>query len=263
MGAPRKTANPFQERQRGLTGSVIVFQGQSGTGKSDEASECWLSAGMLFGGVCVALAPTRDIQANVKSYLLGYTAQLDRWRADKRRDGSIEVAARKLDFVRENVLVYSDAVECFERIAELGRVDGGGRPQFSLLIDEGAVARKESDIMGSIGPLMRNLCGIAYITMHRGMAVPPPIRAVLRARVLWRSSDGTGDEDLQAEIDSIPGFKYSPVMGSTPKEEQWYRGIRYMPEGPVSFEYNPNLERRPDWMLLPALPTSVRARVLR
>lgn len=252
--------NPFQERQRGLTGSVIVGQGQSGTGKTDELTECWLNAGIMAGSLCVALAPTNDVAANVKSYLLGYIRRVDA----KRRNGVFSPCnVTELDFIRDRVLVYQSPQECFDVIERLGMQGGNGRPQFSFLVDEGAHSRKDSSLMADIGPLMRNLCGICYITMHRGMAVPPQIRAVTRARLLWRSSDGTGDEELEREIASIPGFEYSPVMGATPVAEQWYRGIRYTPDGPVSFQYNPNIARRPDYMLLPALPTTVRPRVMR
>jgi hypothetical protein len=266
----RTQRNPFESRQRGLTGSVVVFQGQSGTGKSHEATACWLTAGMLFGGVCVALAPTKDIRVNVISYERGYEDQLNQWRGDKRRDGSVERCERRLQFMRNNVLVYSTAEECFEKLAEIAATaedHGSGRPRFSFLVDEAAVARSESDLLAKIGPLMRNLEGIAYMTFHRGMAIPPQIRVVKRAVVMWRGSDTTGDDELMADIASVSdglqgGFKYSPVMGDTPKAEQWFRGIRYTPDGPKAFEYNPNLAPRPDWMLLPALPTTVRARVL-
>jgi len=171
-------------------------------------------------------------------------------------------SARVVDYLRGNVEVYREAGECFDRIADIASEIKSGRPLFSLLVDEGAVARKESDILAAIGPLTRNLCGICYITVHRGMGVPPQIRSVLRAKILWKSSDMTGDEQEEREVASIPGFQYSPVMASTPPEEQFFRGIRYMPEGPVSFEYNPNTARRPDWLLLPALPTTVRPKVL-
>lgn len=259
--------NPFEDRQRGLTGSVIIAQGQSGTGKSHIMSECWLKAGMLFGGACFALAPVSDIEANVLSYRLGYEAKLDELRASRRffeKPSPVEEnTARALDFLRECVMVFRDASECFAAIRDYAEEDpGDGTPQFSLLIDEGAVARRESHILESVGPLARNLKGIVYVTGHRSMAVPPAIRAVRRATVLWRSSDGTGDEELEAAIAAIPGFKYSPVMSSVPKSERFYRGIRYTPEGPRQFEFNPYVSPIPDWMLLPALPTAVKPRIL-
>lgn len=258
--------NPFNERQRGLTGSVVVFQGPSGTGKSHEASECWLNSGMLTGGVCFALAPTSDINSNVRSYLKGYERQVESHRNDNRRNDS-EESEKRLEFMRSRVRVYDNVGECFEAIKGVIAHLGDGRPQFSLLIDEAAVARKESSFLSDIGPLLRNLRGKGYLTLHRGMAMPPQIRAVCSGRVLWRSSDGTGDEELNKEIEAIRvetgSFEYSPVMGDTPKEKQFYRGVRYTANGVEKFEYNPNLSRRPDWLLLPSLPTVVSPRVLR
>lgn len=249
--------NPFAERQRGLTGSVVLAKGPSGTGKTEELVKCWLSSGLLTGGICLALAPTNDVAANVRSYRLGYARKMD----DTKGPGRAK-AARIADYLRSNVEVYREAQECFDRILDIASGKTDGHPLFSLLIDEGAVARKESDILATVGPLTRNYCGICYITAHRGMAVPPQIRSVLRAKLLWRSSDMTGDETEEKEVNSIEGFQYSPVMGSTPPEEQFFRGIKYTPEGVEAFEYNPNLTKRPDWILLPALPTTVRPKVL-
>jgi hypothetical protein len=251
--------NPFLERQRGLSGSVILAKGPSGTGKTEELVKCWLSSGLLTGGLCIALAPTNDVKANVRGYQLGYLDRMDgaSSRVERAKYGRI------VDYLRGHVEVYDDASDCFGRIRDVaGHITNDGRPLFSLLVDEGAVARKESDILATIGPLTRNLCGICYITVHRGMAVPPQIRSVLRAKLLWRSSDYTGDEQEEKEVASIEGFQYSPVMGSTPKEEQFFRGIKYTPEGPASFEYNPHNKKRPDFMLLPALPTTVRPKTI-
>jgi hypothetical protein len=171
--------------------------------------------------------------------------------------------ARIVDYLRNNVEIYRDAQECFDRVEYVGVYgNDDGRPCSSILVDEGAIARKQSDILAEIGPLARNYRGIVYITAHRGMAVPPQIRSVLRAKLLWRSSDMTGDETEEREVASIEGFQYSPVMGDTPPEEQYFRGIRYTPIGVEAFEYNPNLAKRPDWMLLPALPTTARPRTI-
>jgi len=251
--------NPFESRQRGLSGSVIVAQGQSGTGKTHLLTECWLRAGMLFGGACFALAPVQDVTANLASYRIGYERALDKARRDK--TPLVEKhAVRCLDFLRNQVVVFRDPQECLEAIEEYATVSSDGRPQFSLLFDESAVARRESPILETLGPLARNLRGIVYLTGHRSMALPPAMRAVRRATVVWRSSDGTGDDELDEAIRSCPDFKYSPVMGDTPKAQQYYRGIRYTATGPEAFEFNPNLTGYPDWMLLPALPTAVRPR---
>ena len=231
-------------------------------------TECWLRAGMLFGGACFALAPVGDTHANVMSYKYGYQRKLDAIRARKGWNApeteEERHAIKALDFLRDMVSIYRDPGECFKAVAEYAEGDpGDGSPQFSLLIDEGAVARKESPILESVGPLARNLKGIVYITGHRSMAMPPAIRAVRRATVLWRSSDGTGDEELERIIDSIPGFQYSPVMGEVKDvRDKVYRGIRYLPTGPEPFAFNPYTQRMPDWMLLPALPTAITPRTL-
>lgn len=253
--------NPFESRQRGLSGSVVVAQGQSGTGKTRLLTESWIRAGMLFGGACFALAPVQDVDANVASYRIGYQRALDRARHEKKPKVA-EHAIKCLDFLRTQVVVFRDPVECLDAIGQYAEVTADGRPQFSLLFDESAVARRESPILETLGPLARNLRGIVYLTGHRSMALPPAMRAVRRATVVWKSSDGTGDEELERAIASIPGFKYSPVMGSVPKEERFYRGIKYTANGPEFFEFNPHLTGFPDWMLLPALPTAIEPRTL-
>ena len=231
-------------------------------------TECWLRAGMLFGGACFALAPVGDTEANVWSYRYGYQRKLDAIRANKAWNApespEEKHAIKALDFLRDMVTVYRDPAECFKAVADYAQNDpNDGSPQFSLLIDEGAVARKESPILESVGPLARNLKGIVYVTGHRSMAMPPAIRAVRRATVLWRSSDGTGDEELEKVIASFPDFQYSPVMGEVKHDkDKWYRGIRYLPTGPQPFAFNPYIHRMPDWMLLPALPTAVTPRTL-
>lgn len=251
--------NPFEQRQRGLSGSVIVAQGQSGTGKTRLLTECWIRAGMLFGGACFALAPVQDVNANVRSYILGYERALDKARKDKQPRNE-EHAIKCLDFLKEQVVVFSNPRECLEAIENYATVTSDGRPQFSLLFDESAVARRESPILETLGPLARNLRGIVYLTGHRSMALPPAMRAVRRATVVWRSSDGTGDDELDAAIASIPEFKYSPVMGAVEPKDRYYRGIKYEATGPQFFEFNPHLSGYPDWMLLPALPTAIEPR---
>jgi len=216
---------------------------------------------MMFGGACFALAPVQDVNANVVSYTIGYQRALDKARREKRPKVA-EHAARCLDFLRTQVAIFSDPSECLDAIERYAEVSSDGRPQFSLLFDESAVARRESPILETLGPLARNLRGIVYLTGHRSMALPPAMRAVRRATVVWRSSDGTGDEELERAIASIPGFKYSPVMGEVPKEERFYRGIRYTANGPEFFEFNPHFTGFPDWMLLPALPTAIEPRTL-
>lgn len=253
--------NPFEARQRDLSGSVIVAQGQSGTGKTRLLTESWIRAGMLFGGACFALAPVQDVEANVTSYRLGYQRALDKARRDK-APRTAEHAIKCLDFLRTQVVVFRDPVECLDAIEQYAEVTADGRPQFSLLFDESAVARRESPILETLGPLARNLRGIVYLTGHRSMALPPAMRAVRRATVVWKSSDGTGDEELERAIASIPGFKYSPVMGSVPKEDRFYRGVKYTANGPEFFEFNPHITGFPDWMLLPALPTAIEPRTL-
>lgn len=252
--------NPFVERQRGLIGSVVLAKGPSGTGKTEELVKCWLSSGLLTGSTCIALAPTIDVDANVAGYRRGYELLLDKLPLFSKERARV---ARIVDYLRYNVEIYRDAQACFSRVEYVGtHGPDDGRPCSSILVDEGAIARKESDILAEIGPLARNYRGIVYITIHRGMAVPPQIRSVLRAKILWRSSDMTGDEAEEREVHSIPGFEYSPVMGDTAPEDQWFRGIKYTPTGVEAFEYNPNVSRRPDWILLPALPTTTRPKLI-
>jgi hypothetical protein len=262
--------NPFQSRQQGLTGSVIVAQGQSGTGKTHLLTDCWLKSAMLFGGCAFAIAPVDDIYFNVESYRIGYERKLNSLRKDKRtveRGDAINNAMRCLDFMRDNVLIFRDAQECFDAVTSYvndapDSERNSGKPQFSLFVDEGAIARKESQVLDYIGPLARNLRGIVYLSAHRSMAMPPQIRAVRRAVILWRSSDGTGDDDIDNMIQSTPGFQFSPVMGDTEESQRFYRGFRFMPEGPQYFQFNPYTEAMPDWMLLPALPTGIKPRIL-
>lgn len=253
--------NPFESRQRGLSGSVIVAQGQSGTGKTHLLTEAWIRAGMLFGGACFALAPVNDVTANVQSYRIGYTRKLDKARADGAKR-TAEHAAKCLDYLRNQVLIFRDPKECFDAIESYAEISADGTPQFSMLFDESAVARRESPILDAIGPLARNLRGIVYLTGHRSMAIPPSMRAVRRATVVWKSSDGTGDDELDEAIRNIPGFQYSPIMGAVKPEERFYRGVKYTAEGPTGFEFNPYLTGFPDWFLLPALPTAIKPRVL-
>ncbi len=272
----KEQIDAMRARQKDVNGSVVFFQGNSGTGKSYEAEEAWLKSGMEHGGACIAYDPTGDIQCNINSYLLGYERKVDRLRSEYRwhqfRDTpEVKKALNVQDFLRNNVICCSgmSAEDCFNEVERfVGRENPSGFPQFALLIDEGAAARKNVGFLETLVPLMRNLKGKAFITAHRSMAIPPQVRSVLSGRVLWYSSDGTGDEALENEIRSIAEkqgkpFQFSPVMGRTKPEDQWYRGIRYGADGPEAFEYNPNLHKRPDWILLPGNPTRVQPRELR
>ncbi len=264
----------MRARQKDVNGSVVFFQGNSGTGKSHEATEAWLKSGMEHGGACIAYDPVGDIQSNIDSYLLGYQRKVDRLRRENKsiRDSAETIGALKVqDYLRNNVICCPgmSADNAFETVAGyVGESNPTGFPRFALLIDEGSQARKNSGFLESIVPIMRNLHGKAFITAHRSMAIPPQVRSVLSGRVLWYSSDGTGDEALEHEIRSIAEkqgkpFQFSPVMGRTKPEDQWYRGIRYGADGPEAFEYNPNISKRPDWILLPGNPTRVQPRELR
>ncbi len=267
----KEQVDAMRARQKDVNGSVVFFQGNSGTGKSYEAEEAWLKSGMEHGGACIAYDPTGGIQVNIVSYLLGYQRKVDRLRSEYRwyqfRDTTeVRKALDVQDFLRNNVICCSgmSAEGCFNEVEHfVGKDNPSGFPQFALLIDEGAKARENVGFLESVVPLMRNINGKAFITAHRSMAIPPQVRSVLSGRVLWYSSDGTGDEALEKEIASIEGFEFSPVMGDTEPKDQWYRGIRYTASGPKFFQYNPNLHKRPDWILLPGNPTRVQPRELR
>lgn len=267
----KPAGNPYHDRQLSLrgVGSNVVFQGNSGVGKTREAQECWLDSGMTTGGVCFALSPVDDVHIGVQSFLQGYRNQLD---SERERAGVMfgtSNTARKLDFLRNNVVVSDDANYLFAEIVDYARDKrnarfNDGRPRFALFVNEAANARKESNIQGTLAPLMRNYRGFCVMDAHRSMAFEPAMRATTRVKILWQNSDGTGNDETDDDVKLCgAGFQYSPVMAGLSPEKQWYRGILYTAKGPKRFEYNPSLARRPDEMLLPSLPTILEPRVLR
>ena len=235
------------DRQSGLAGSWLWYQGPSRCGKTHEAVIVAILSAMLVGGECLIYDPVGDVASYVYGYRRYQELKLDRTSGDARRN-----AARKLDFLRTNVQVFSgrNAEGIFERIADaIGDGIGHSQPFGSVLIDEGAVARKQPEFLETIAPLFGNAGILGIATGQRWKSVPPQVRGIVRFRCLWFSSDYTGDD-----IPTMEGFEFTPVMSNEElsDEEREYRGVYYGATGGQYRTYNPSIERRPDWLLLPA-----------
>ena len=241
------TPTSIEDRQKGLAGSWLWYQGPSRCGKSHEAVVVAITSAMLVGGECLAYDPAGDISSYVAGYIRYQELKLDRVSGKAR-----ELAARKLDFLRTNVQVFSgrNADGIFERITEvIGDGMGHTGPFGSVLIDEGSVARNNPQFLELVAPLFGNAGILGVATGQRWKSVPPQVRGIVRFRCLWMSSDYTGDE-----IPTTEGFQFSPVMSNEELSdgEREYRGLYYSEYGPVARSYNPYIARRPDWLLLPA-----------
>jgi len=237
----------IEERQRGLAGSWLWYQGPSRCGKSHEAVIVSILSAMLVGGECLMYDPAGDIASYVAGYRRYAELKMDRTSGKAR-----EIAGRKLDFLRDNVQVFSgrNADAVFERVTDIIGDGMGHRGPFgSVLIDEGSVARTNPQFLELIAPLFGNAGILGIATGQRWMSVPPQVRGIVRFRCLWLSSDYTGDD-----IPKIDGFKFSPVMSNDEltDEEREYRGVYSGEQGSEFRSYNPYTALRPDWLLLPA-----------
>ena len=237
----------LEDRQKGLSGSWLWYQGPSRCGKSHEAVIVAILSAMLVGGECLMYDPAGDIA----SYVAGYR-RFAELKADRNTGERRDIAVKKLDFLRDNVQVFSgrNAVEIFERVSDIiGDGKGHRGPFGSVLIDEGSVARTNPQFLELIAPLFGNAGILGVATGQRWMSVPPQVRGIVRFRCLWMSSDYTGDD-----VPKIPGFKFSPVMSNDEltDEQREYRGLYAGEQGSEYRTYNPYLELRPDWLLLPA-----------
>lgn len=237
----------LEERQSGLAGSWLWYQGPSRCGKTHEAVSVAVLSAMLVGGECLMYDPSGDVGSYIVGYRRGAELKLDRAKGASR-----DKAARRLDFLRNNVHVFSgrncDAI--FERITDIIGDGMGHRGPFgSVLIDEGSVARTNPQFLELTAPLFGNAGILGVATGQRWMSVPPQVRGIVRFRCLWLSSDYTGDD-----IPKIDGFRFSPVMSNTElvDEEREYRGVYSGEQGSEFRSYNPHMALRPDWLMLPA-----------
>lgn len=241
------TGQSLEERQSGLAGSWVWYQGPSRCGKSHEAVIVAIVSAMAVGGECLMYDPAGDIA----SYVAGYRRYQELKLNEQRGEARVKTAKR-LDFLRDNVSVFSgrNAAGIFDVITD---VIGDGLSHNgafgSVLIDEGSVARTNPQFLELTAPLFGNAGILGVATGQRWMAVPPQVRGIVRFRCLWRSSDYTGDE-----LPKVEGFRFSPVMSdpNLTDDEREYRGLYSGVEGPEPRSYNPTRERRPDWLILPA-----------
>lgn len=235
------------DRQSGLAGSWLWYQGPSRCGKTYEAVRVAILSAMAVGGECLMYDPAGD----VASYVAGYR-RFQELRCDSTSGDDRKKACRKLDFLRDNVTVYSgrNAVDIFDAVSEvIGDGIGHSEAFGSVFIDEGAVARTNPQFLELIAPLFGNAGILGVATGQRLMSIPPQVRGIIRFRCLWLSSDYTGDD-----LPKIEGFKFSPVMSdeTLTDAEREYRGVYSGVQGSEFRSYNPSVARRPDWLLLPA-----------
>lgn len=248
----------------GLTGSAIVLDGTSGSGKTFLACRIALANAFTTGGAILAYDPTGHVELNLRSQERHYAAKLD----SARRHGAstaVDDALSRLDLFR------NDGRLCFMGIGEekqfastLRHIVSTRRthPFGCVLIDEGGFARNdksakehlESAMRGAV-PLARNARTLVVLSGHRLMAAVPEIRAVMRARVMWANPDPVAQDALADYAESRGWCVHSDAMGSIgPDKRAFYRGVRFDSAASRARPFEVERDARlPGWLYLPAI----------
>lgn len=257
----------------GLTGSAIVLDGTSGSGKTFLACRIALANAFATGGAILAYDPTGHVELNLRSQEKHYRDKLDR----ARRDGG----SRAVDDALTRLSLFRDGDRlCFMGIGEerafaatlRGIVSSRRTEPFGcVLIDEGGFARNdrgakehlESAMRGAV-PLARNARTLVVLSGHRLMAAVPEIRAVMRARVMWANPDPVAQDALADYAESRGWCVHSDAMGTVaPDKRAFYRGIRFDSAASRARPFELERESRlPGWMYLPAIMSDAPERAM-
>lgn len=249
----------------GLTGSAVVLDGTSGSGKTFLACRIALANAFATGGAVMAYDPTGHVEQNLRSQEVHYVKALDTARREKSRE-AIDDAIARLSLFRDDgrMAFYGVGEEESFALTLRGIVSSRRTVPFGVvLIDEGGFARNdknarehlESAMRGAV-PLARNARVLVVLSGHRLMAAVPEIRAVMRYRVMWNNPDPTANDDLANMAEEKGWQVYSDAMGMPGKEGQrrFYRGIKF---GDTASRARPfqlgRDEKLPRWMYLPAV----------
>ena len=244
-------------RMEGLSGAAAYLQGPSGCGKSHKAFGLGVACAAVVNGFVLIYDPTGDMGAYHIGSQRYYEQECDNAETPEDR----EYAATMLDFYRYRVIRHAgrNADKFFDDFAEIVG-DGESKPTIygAVIVDESALARKQRELLETLGPLARNAKVFLIVTGQRWMATPPQIRAITRYRIPWNCGDTTGDPELEQLKSS--GFEFTkPMSAKMPASERWYHCVFYGREGAEHRAFNPYLAPHPDWSILPAYPTIVRA----
>lgn len=253
------------QRCESLTGSAIVLDGTSGSGKTYLACRIALANALATGGAILAYDPTGHVRLDIGAEESRYVKALDDAR-DKGDRAAINDALNRLAlFQHEGRLEWFSAGEEEEFAATLRKTVTTRRtkPFGVILIDEGGFARNDShakqhleSAMSGAVPLARNARALVVLSGHRLMAAVPNIRAIMRARFMWSNPDPTARDQLVAYAEEQGWNIYSDAMGTPGREgkRRFYRGIRWDAGKARPFEIERDA-RLQEWEYLPAVMT--------
>lgn len=243
-----------------LTGSAIVLDGTSGSGKTFLACRIAVANAFATGGAIVAFDPTGHVEQNIRAQESHYVSRLNAARASC---SGVSDALSRLSLFRDKRMAFFGAGS-EESFAETLRAIVTARrsaPFGVVLIDEGGFARQdkgakehlESAMRGSV-PMARNARTLVVLSGHRLMAAVPEIRSVMRCRVMWNNPDPTAKDSLVDYAESKGWQVLSDAMGKPGNERRFYRGIRFdaHAQGARPFQLGRD-EKLPRWMYLPAV----------
>lgn len=243
------------ERMKGQSGSVGYLQGPSGCGKTHKAFGLACACAAAVGGKVMIYDPMDDCRAYHEGSKLYYINRVNETSGEER-----QYYCDMLDFYRYRVIRHAGicAGEFFNDFSRVVSNKNRRGMYGAFLVDESAVARNEKGFLETMLPLVRNVRGFAVITGQRWMATPPQVRALARYRIVWRSSDYTGDSEIES-LSNDGEFQFTqPMSGDMPESERNYHCVYYGPGGPEHRVFNPYTDGHPDWTILPALPTTIR-----
>lgn len=246
-----------------LTGSAVVLDGQSGSGKTWLACRIALANAFATGGAIMAYDPTGHVEQNLRSQESHYVRALDLAR-DARNKAAIGDALARLSLFRDNGRLEFFGVGSEGAFAETLRMVVSTRramPFGAVLIDEGGFARQDKNAkehlegaMRGAVPLARNGRVLVVLSGHRLMAAVPEIRAVMRARVMWGNPDPTANDELVSYAEGKGWNVYSDAMGDPNGGRRFYRGIRFDAAASRARPFQLGRdEALPRWMYLPAV----------